>query len=99
MLAPWTLLSGLRRRTLLITASQIIQIASSKSCEILFAYKSFLRDSIVLKFCTEHGSDTAMLCAKFQNNWTIQVDVMDELHLTGFEFKMSFGHVTWGLRC
>ena len=25
--------------------------------------------SIVLKFCTEHDSNTAVLCVKFQNNW------------------------------
>ena len=24
---------------------------------------------IILKFCTEHGSITAVLCAKFQNDW------------------------------
>ena len=24
---------------------------------------------IILKICTEHGSTTAMLCAKFQNDW------------------------------
>ena len=34
------------------------------------AHNFFLSSPIVLKFCTEHGSDTPMPCAKFQNDWT-----------------------------
>ena len=49
-----------------------------KSHEISFAHNLFISNPIVLKFCTEHGSDTAMLSAKFQNNWTTDTDVMDE---------------------
>ena len=30
------------------------------------------------EFCTEHGSDTAMLCGKFQNNWTIMMNVIKQ---------------------
>ena len=41
-----------------------------KSSEILFVHYLFLRRQIVSKFCTEQGSVTAVLCAKFQNNWT-----------------------------
>ena len=29
---------------------------------------------IVLKFCTEHGSYSAVLCAKFQNDWTTHMN-------------------------
>ena len=36
-----------------------------KSHVILFADNLLLKSPIVLKFCTEHGSDTAMLCTKF----------------------------------
>ena len=32
---------------------------------------------IILKFCTDHGDDIAMFCAKFQNDWVIKMDVMD----------------------
>ena len=45
--------------------------------------------------CTEHGSDTAVLCAKFQNDWTTETDVMDEQNFARFEFKMSFGALPW----
>ena len=27
---------------------------------------------------TEYGSDTAVLCAKFQNDWITQLDVIDK---------------------
>ena len=42
------------------------RILNSKSCGISFAHNLFLSHPIILKFCTEHGSDTAMLCAKFK---------------------------------
>ena len=60
-----------------------------KSCEISFARNLFLGYSIILKFCTEHGSDTAVLCAKFQNDWMNETDVMDEQVFARFEFKIS----------
>ena len=47
-----------------------------KPCEALFAHNLFCSCPIVLKFGTEHGNDTAMLCAKFQNDWTTEMDVM-----------------------
>ena len=43
----------------------------------MFAHDLFLCRPIILKFCTEHGSDTAMLCAKFQNDWATEMDVVD----------------------
>ena len=45
--------------------------------------------AIALKFCTEHGSITAVLCAKFQIDWTIETGVMDERDFARFEFKMN----------
>ena len=62
-----------------------------KSHEILFAHNLLLRYAIVLKFGTEHSSDTAVFCTKFQNNWKTGTDVMDEQVLTRFEFKMRLG--------
>ena len=50
---------------------------------------------IILNFFTEHGSDTAMLCAKFQDDWTIDTDVMDEQDFGRFEFKMSFRQLSY----
>ena len=57
-----------------------------KSREISFAHNSCFSWSIALKFYTEHGSNTAVLCAKFQTEWT---DVMDERDIAIFEFKMG----------
>ena len=34
--------------------------------------------TIILKFCTGHGSITAMLCAKFQNDWATEKYVMNK---------------------
>ena len=31
---------------------------------------------VVLKFCTMHGSDTVVLCVKFQNDWAKEMAVM-----------------------
>ena len=44
--------------------------------------------SVILKFCTEHSSTTAMLCAKFQNNWQLWN-------------KLWANEISWGLdlRC
>ena len=50
---------------------------------------------IILKFCTEHSIDTAVLCTKFQNNWTAESDVMEEWDLARFEFKMSFRQISY----
>ena len=63
-----------------------------KSHEILFAHNLFISYLIALKFCTEHGSDTAVLCAKFQNDWTV---VVDERDFARFEFKTSFGRISY----
>ena len=41
-----------------------------KSREISFVHNFRLNNPIVLKFCKEHGSITAVLWAKCQNDWT-----------------------------
>ena len=38
--------------------------------EILFTHNLLLSYQIILKFCTKHGSITAVLCAKLQNDLT-----------------------------
>ena len=58
-----------------------------KSREISFAHSYSFSYPIMLKFCTEHGSITAVLCAKFQNDWTSYMGVMDERDFTRFELK------------
>ena len=67
--------------------------------KLKFREISFVRNTCVicpnaLNFCTKHGSDTAMLCAKFQNDWIIDTDVMDECDFAIFEFKMSFQRIS-----
>ena len=42
------------------------------SHEILLAHNFFVSCPIFLKFCAEHGSDTAVICTKFQQDWTIE---------------------------
>ena len=45
---------------------------------------------IVLKFCTEHSSITAMLCAKFWNDQTTEKWVVGKWVFSRFEFKVRF---------
>ena len=56
--------------------------SGTKSHEILFAHNLFM-------------SDTAMLCAKFQDYWITEIDVMDKWYFMRFEFKMGFGLISY----
>ena len=47
--------------------------------KISFAHNLLLSCITVLKFCTEHGSITAVLCANFQNDLTTEVNAMNEI--------------------
>ena len=62
---------------------------------ISFVNDLLLSQQIVLKFCIEHGSITAMLCVKCQNDLTSEIDVMDKRDFVRFEFKMSFGRISY----
>ena len=66
-----------------------------KSREVAFSHKLCGNCPIVLTFCTEHGSDTAMLCAKFQNNWTIKQMLWMHRVFARFESKMSVGQISY----
>ena len=48
---------------------------------------------IVLIFCTEDGSDTAVLCTKSQNEWTIEKYIRDRRYVCVIWVKMSFGDI------
>ena len=50
--------------------------------QILLVSNLFLHCPIILKFCTEHGNITAVLCAKFLNSWATGKDVMDKQDLS-----------------
>ena len=56
-----------------------------KSCEISFAH-----NFSVTKSFWNFAQNTSMLCAKFRNDWTTEVDVLDKQGVTRFEFKMSY---------
>ena len=58
-----------------------------KSRKISTTHDSFLSCSVV-KCCTEHDSDTVVLCAKFQNDWAVGINVMDQRNFVRFEFKV-----------
>ena len=59
-----------------------------KSCKISFPHNLLLSCQIVFKFCTEHGSITAVLCTKFKNNSTNNMGAMREWNFMRFEFNM-----------
>ena len=52
-----------------------------------------------LIFCTEKGSDTAVLCARFQKDWSTETWVMGKRDIARFGCKMRFGrksHIAQG---
>ena len=58
-----------------------------KSSEISFAHNLLLSCEIVLTLCTEHDCVSVVLCANFGNDFTTEIDVLDERNFTRFEFK------------
>ena len=45
---------------------------------------------MILKFCTKHGSFTAVLCAKFQNYWTTEMTATDKWGISRFKASSVF---------
>ena len=66
-----------------------------KSRKVSFVHNFILDCRIVLKFYTEHGCDTAVLCVKFYNDWTFYANVTDEQVITRFEWKKYVGWVSY----
>ena len=66
-----------------------------KSREISLVHDIRLNKPSVLIFCTEHGSITAVLCAKFRNDCTIETDVTGKRDFARLEIKMSFGQISY----
>ena len=66
-----------------------------KSREVTFVHNLFITYPIVSTVCTEHGSDATVLFAKFQKEWTTETNVMGERDFARFEFKMSFGRISY----
>ena len=66
-----------------------------KSHEILFAHSLFISNPIFFLISTEYGSDTAMLYAIFQSDWTTETDVMNEQNFMRFKFKVSSGRKSY----
>ena len=58
-----------------------------KSREVSFDHDAFPNWPIVLNFCTEHGSDTAVLGTKFQKDWTTKRDIIDKPDFAGIQLN------------
>ena len=71
------------------------KLRTFKSREIIFIYNICLCYPIALKFCTEHGGDTAMFVINFRKDQTTKREVMDNLGLTRFRFKTSFVQLSY----
>ena len=65
-------------------------ILKLKSRKISFIHKISYCCPITSKLCTDHGNITAMLCAKFQNDWTTETVFMED---RDFKFKTDFGRL------
>ena len=59
----------------------IRKVSWTQMSQNFISYILFCNCPIVLKFCTEHSSDTA------QNDWTTEMNVMDERVFIRFEFN------------
>jgi len=60
-----------------------------KSCSSI----NFSQLSITSFFFTEHGSNTAVICAKFQSDWTTAIDKIGEHGFARFDFKTDIGRI------
>ena len=81
IIGPWLLKDPVVLRNIAFPPETHLKL---KSREKLFAHNLFLSYPIVLQFCTEHDSITVVLCAKLQNDWTNETDVMDERDFVRF---------------
>ena len=61
-----------------------------KSREISFSHNIQSHFPIILKFCTERDSHTAVLCAKFQNDRTSKEEIADIRDFAIFEFETGW---------
>ena len=62
-----------------------------KSREISFVHDTNIISLIVLIFCTEYDSITAVPGTKHRNDWVIERYVMDKHDFTRFQFNTNFG--------
>ena len=61
-----------------------------KSCKTLLLHNIDFIYSIILKFCTRHNINIAILSAKCQNDWTMQDAFMERRNFVTFTFQMHF---------
>ena len=50
---------------------------------------------MILKICTENGSDAAVFNAKFQNDFTTEQYVLDKRFLTSFAFYILLTEISY----
>ena len=71
----------------MVSVNQLLLTWCHTSCKTLFAHNFFCSWRICLQFCTEHSSNTAVLCTKLQKGLFIIMDVMDKVDLW---FRMDY---------
>ena len=67
---------------------------NNSNLKTLFAHNYMISCLIILKFCTEHGSVTAMPCAKLQNDYTAEMYDTDKFDFEKFKFTTSFRRIS-----
>ena len=65
-----------------------------KCGKISFTHNLFVSCQIVLKFYTEHGNDTAILCTQFRNDLTTEIGFMEEQDFVRFGLRWVSDIVT-----
>ena len=69
---------------------------NSSQTQTSFGYNLVLRCLIILKCCTEHGNDAAMLNVKFRNDRATEIDRMRFLKITERnEFRSSYSETMY----
>ena len=66
-----------------------------KSSKISFSVNLYINGPIIYKLCKAHGSITAVLYWKFQNDWTIETNLMGVQDFKRFGFKTNFGWIRY----
>ena len=69
----------------------ILSTESLTFCKINLGRNINFNGGIPLKFCTEHSSVTAVLCAKFQKDSPVKTEVTHKWDFARFQLKMDVG--------
>ena len=79
----------------LVRLESLFSVYRKLSRKISFVHNSIMNGTFFLLFSARHGSDTAMLCSKFQIDWEAEADVTDERYFAIFEIEMGCRAVSY----